>query len=343
MHRLFERSSDCHRLADTLHRSGQRRIRTGKLFKRKARDFGYDIVDNRFKTCSGSGNIVRNLIERKPYRQECRHFGNRIAGRFGCQCGRTADPGIHLDDGHPSVFGVDRELDVTTTRINTDFTQNRKRGVTHMLILFVGQRQCGRHGDTVSRVHTHRIEIFDRTDNDTVILFIADNLHLVLFPPKQRLFDQNLVDRTCLQPLLRQFPELVDVVRDTASAAGKCKRSANDQREAYLFGSLHRFVHIVGVFAFGQIHPDFDHRLFEDLSILPFLDRLGVCAQKLHPVQHPLFVHFHCDIQCCLPSHRRQNRIDLLFFDDLVNDIFLNRFNIRSVGKFGIGHNRGGV
>ncbi|MCW7293780.1 hypothetical protein [Escherichia coli] len=38
----------------------------------------------------------------------------------------------------------------------------------------------------------HRIKVFDRADDDAVVVFITHHFHLVLFPADQRLINQQL-------------------------------------------------------------------------------------------------------------------------------------------------------
>ena len=212
-----------------------------------------------------------------------------------------------------------------------------------MLILFVSQSQCGCHGNTVPGMHTHRIKVLNGTDDDAVIFLVTDNFHLILFPSKQRLFNQNLVDRTRFQSQLCELFIFVNIVRNTASPARKGKRGTDNQRKADLFGSLHRFIHIVSILTFRKIHADFDHRLFKRLPVFTLLNRFGMRSQKFYTIQHPFFIHCHRNIQCSLSTHGRQDGIDFLFFDNLVNHIFMNRFNVRTVCKFRVCHNRCGI
>ena len=44
-------------------------------------------------------------------------------------------------------------------------------------------------------MHAHGIEILDRTDDDDVVLPVADHFEFVLFPAQERLFDQAVAGR----------------------------------------------------------------------------------------------------------------------------------------------------
>ena len=51
-------------------------------------------------------------------------------------------------------------------------------------------------------------------------------------------------------------------------------------------------------------------------------------------------MHTHGDIESGLPTHRRQDSIDILFFNDLCDHLFGDRFDIGTVSEFRIGHDR---
>jgi hypothetical protein len=86
--------------------------------------------------------------------------------------------------------GIDRELHVRAAGVDADLAQHRDRRVAHDLVFLVGQRLRRRDRDRVAGVHAHRVEVLDRADDDAVVLLVAHDLHLELFPAEQRLLDQ---------------------------------------------------------------------------------------------------------------------------------------------------------
>ena len=50
-------------------------------------------------------------------------------------------------------------------------------------------------------MNTHRIEVFNRANNDAITRTIAHNLHLVLFPALDALFNKNLGNRRKVKTL----------------------------------------------------------------------------------------------------------------------------------------------
>ena len=150
-----------------------------------------------------------------------------------------------------------------------------------MLILFICQCQCRGDGDRIPCMYTHRVKIFNRTDDDAVVCTITDHFHLVLFPAQQRLFDENLRDRGGFQSPLDDLLVLIHIVGDTGTATGEGVGGTDDEGETNLFGGLKCFVHIVGIAGDGQIHTDLDHSLLEGLSVFAFLDCFRIGSEEL--------------------------------------------------------------
>ena len=192
LHRFGEAASDRHDLADRFHRGRQLVFRSLELLEREARDLGDDIVDSRFETGrGGAGDLVLDFVERVTHRQLRGDACDREAGGLRCQRGRPRHARVHLDHDQSTVGGIDRELDVRTAGFDTDLAQHLDAGGAHDLVFLVGQRQRGRDGDAVAGMHTHRIDILDRADDDAIVLAVAHHLHLVFFPTEERFLDQH--------------------------------------------------------------------------------------------------------------------------------------------------------
>ena len=196
LERLLERAADGHRLADRLHLHGQFGVGLGELFEGPARDLGHDVVDRRLKARQRfAGDVVLDLVEAVSDSQLGSDLGDGEAGGLRGQSAGARHARVHLDDDHAARFRIDRELDVRAPGLNADLPHDGDRGVAHPLILFIGQRLNWCDGDRVTRVHAHRVEILDRTDDHDVIRHVAHHLHLVFLPPEDRLLEQNFVDR----------------------------------------------------------------------------------------------------------------------------------------------------
>ena len=105
--------ADGHDLAHRLHRGGQIGLCTGIFFEGKAGDLGDHIVDGGFERGRGrTGNVVHQLIKGVADGQTGRDLGNGKARRLGGQGRGARHAGVHLDDDHAAILGIDRELDV---------------------------------------------------------------------------------------------------------------------------------------------------------------------------------------------------------------------------------------
>ena len=61
----------------------------------------------------------------------------------------------------------------------------------------------------VAGVNAHRIEVFDRADDDDVVLQVAHDLELELFPADDGFFDQDRVHRAQIQPALNDALQIL--------------------------------------------------------------------------------------------------------------------------------------
>ncbi len=71
----------------------------------------------------------------------------------------------------------------------------RDRHIAQVLIFDVGQSLCRSNRDRIAGVHAHRVEVFDRADDDDVVVQVAHHLELVFLPAEDRFFDQDLRNR----------------------------------------------------------------------------------------------------------------------------------------------------
>ena len=97
----------------------------------------------------------------------------------------AGNAGVHLDDDHPAVVGIDAELDVRTARVHADLADDLERGVAHELVFLVRQRLGRRDRDAVSGMDAHGVEVLDGADDDHVVLRVAHHLELVLLPARR--------------------------------------------------------------------------------------------------------------------------------------------------------------
>ena len=183
LQRFLERPADRHRLTNGLHLRRQHRARRRKLLKGKSWTLHDHIVEHRLergrrRPC----DIVREFVEPVADRELGADARNRKTGGLRRERRAARHARVHLNDHHIAVRRVHRELDIAPAGVDPDLANHLDRGVTHRLILTVGQRHRRCHGDRIARVHTHRIDVLDRTDNHHVVGMITHDFELILFP-----------------------------------------------------------------------------------------------------------------------------------------------------------------
>src|SRR5439155_21749090 len=137
---------------------------------------------------------------------------------------------IHFNDNHAAVVRVDGELDVRPARLHAHGANDGEALVAHDLEFLVGEGLDGRDGDGVAGVHAHRIEVFDRADDDAVVGLVAHHFHLVFLPAEQGFFDEDFRDGREVHAALGEFVELFAVVSDAAAGAAQGECGPDDER-----------------------------------------------------------------------------------------------------------------
>src|SRR6185437_4656365 len=171
---LSKTSSNGHYLADAFHLQAKRIVGALELIEIPARYLDDNIVLYGLEISGGSaGDLVLQLIQRIPDGQFGGDLGDRITRRLRREGRAPADTGVDLDGDDLFRLRIQGELYVTTTGEITQIPHHHDGGIAHQLKSGVAERHCRRYGDRVSRMDAHRIEIFDRADDDDVIVRIA--------------------------------------------------------------------------------------------------------------------------------------------------------------------------
>ena len=347
LQRFLKRAADRHHLADRFHLRGQPIVGLLEFLECEPRYLDHDVIDRRLERGRGqpAGDVVGELVQRVTHRKLGGNLGDRKAGRLRRERRGARHARIHLDDDHPAVVGVDRELDVRAAGVDADLAQHRDRGVAHDLVFLVGQRLRRRDGDRIAGVHTHRIDVLDRADDDAVVLLVADNFHLELLPAEQRFLDQQLVRRRSGEAALAHLDELVLVVRDAAAGTAQRERGPDHRRETDLRLHLERLLEVVRDARARGAEADARHRRLEFLAVLRLVDRFlgGADQLDIELVQHALAREVERAVQRRLATHRRQQRVRPLALDDLRDHRPGDRLDVRDVRHLRIRHDRGGI
>ena len=344
LERFLERPADRHRLADAFHLGRQVGVGLGEFLEGESRHLRDHVVDRRLETgLRLAGDIVGQFVEPVADGQLGRDLGDGEAGRLGGQRAGTAHTGIHLDDDHPAVVGMDRELDIRAARLDADLADHGQRGVAHVLVFFVGQRLRRGHRDRVARVDAHGIEVLDRADDHDVVVLVAHHLHLVLFPAEHGFFEQHLVDRRRGQPPGYLIAEILHVVGDARTGPAQREAGTHDAGQADLLHHPSRIFQVPDGLAAAHAQADLLHGRLELVALLRLGDHLGRGADHLavELLEHAVPGEVHGQVQAGLPAQRRQQGVGPFLFDDLGHDFPGERLDVGAVGRRGIGHDRG--
>ena len=339
---FLEGAANGHDLTHGFHLGGQAGVGLGEFLEGEPGDLGDHVVDGRLERSRGdaAGDFVAQLIQGVAYRQLGRDLGDREAGGLGGQRRGAGHPGVHLDDDHAAGVRIHPELHVGAAGFHTDFTQDCQRGVPHDLVFLVGEGLGRGHGDGVTGVHTHGVEVLDGADNDAVVVFIPDNFHLVLFPADQGFVDQQFVGRGQVQTTSTDFLELVAVVGNTAAGAAHSEGRADDAREADVVSHFPGFFHGMGDGGPRTLEADLLHGLVEAVTVFGFINGVGVGADHFHAVlfQNAVALEVQGAVQRGLAAHGGQQRIRLLFLDDLLDGLPGDRLDVGGIGHDRVGH-----
>ncbi len=341
--------ADCHGLADRFHRRRQDLLGAGKFFKCEARDFGHDIVDRRLEgsRCRAAGNIVGDLVQGESNREFRRDFGDWKTGCLGGQRRGARDAGIHFNHDHAAILWIDRELHVGAAGLDADLAQHRERGVAHGLIFLIGQGQRRGDGNRIAGVHAHRVDVFDRADDDAIVRLVADNLHFEFLPAEHAFLDQNLVRRRGVDSPLYDLDVFRLVIGNAAAGSAHGEGRPYDRGQADVIEDGKRLRQGFDLIRARRRKADAGHRLAEKLAILGHVDGRGAGADHFHLefFEHSHFFQGERAVERGLAAHGRQQREAAgnsvaLLADDLGDDFRRDRLEVSAIGHVRIGHDR---
>ena len=221
---LGEVPPESHSFANGLHGGRELTISQWELLKRKARHLHHDIVQ-----CWLEGgrrdprDVVGDLVEAISQRQLRRDLGNRKAGRLGGQSRASGDSRVHFNHDDAPGLGVHRELNVAPTSINTDQTNDRDPDVSEALVLTVCEGESRCDCDRITRVDAYWVDILNGADHHGVVRRVSHEFELILFPPQNRLFQQNLGGGALMETVGDHPNQLITVVGETRTKTTHCE------------------------------------------------------------------------------------------------------------------------
>ena len=273
--------------------------------------------------------------------QQRRHPGDREAGGLGGQGRGAGGAGVDLDHHDPAALGVMGELDVGAAD-DLDRLDDRVGILLQLLLQGRGDRQHRRGAVAVAGVDAHRIDVLDEADGDHLVVGIAHDLQLQLFPAQHRFLHQHLVDQAGGQAAGDDDPQFLQIFDQAAAGAAHRVGRADDDRIAELGGDL------LGVFegrdggAARHLDAEAVHGLLEGDAVLAALDGVDVDADDLDPValKDPGAIQFGGEVEARLAAEVGEDGIGALGGDDLFQGLDVERLDIGDIGGGRIGHDR---
>jgi hypothetical protein len=194
-------------------------------------------------------------------------------------------------------------------------------------------------------MHAHRVEVFDRADDDAIVVSVAHHLHLELFPPQHGFLDQDFVGGRSVDAAFDDLDEFRFGVGRAAAGAAEGEGGADDRGQANIIERAQRVRQGLGLHRARRFQPDPVHGLAEAAAILRLVDGLGRGADHFDVefCKRALAAQRQRAIQRGLSAHGRQQRKaagnDVAFLlDDLGDDLGGDRLDIGRIGQFRIGH-----
>ncbi len=240
---LLEGAADGHHLPHGLHGGGEKVLGPRELFKGPARNLDHAVVNGGFKGGVGlTGDVVVDLVQGESHRQLGRNLGDGKARGLGGQGRGAGDPGVHFDDHHLAVFGVDGKLNVGAAGFHPDFPDDGDGRIPHGLVLPVGEGLGRGHGDGIAGVHPHGVQVFDGADDHHVVLEIPHHFQFEFLPAHHRLFQHHLGDHAGCKAFRGQEFQVLQVVGDAAAGAPQGEAGPHDDGVADVRGGRHGLI-----------------------------------------------------------------------------------------------------
>ncbi len=77
-------------------------------------------------------------------------------------------------------------------------------------------------------MHTHGVNIFNRTDDDAIVGGVAHHFHFIFFPAENRLFNQHFGGGRRVETRFHDVEKFIAVIGNAAASAAERKRGADD-------------------------------------------------------------------------------------------------------------------
>ena len=296
-----------------------------------ARYLAHDVVQCRFE--EGGGRLCHRILQFEEPVAQSELGGDerqRIACGLRCQCRRTAQSGVDLNDAVVLRLRVERILHVAFAHdadVSDDFDGKR----TQFVIFAVREGLRGSHHNAFARVDAQRVEVLHVADGDAVVETVPDHFILYFLPSLQRLFHQHL--RGERESLLGLCLQLLLVFAETGTQSAQGISSPQYDGEAHFSRSHTHFLYRTASLALDGLHPYLVKPFDEEVAVLCVDDGLHWRSEHFHTVllQHTLAVKLHTAVQSRLSAEAQHDTIRAFLLDDAFHELRRHRLEIDSV------------
>ncbi len=153
---------------------------------------------------------------------------------------------------------------------------------TVLQLLANGQHGSGAEG--VPGVHAHGVDVFNKTDCDKVVVGIAHDFELKLFPAQHAFFDQNLTHEAGGDSAFGNQAQFFEVINNTATGSphGVCR--TNHNRIPQISCDLFSIFDAIDGSAFRHFYAETIHRLLELNTVFSAFNGIKFHANYLDAV-----------------------------------------------------------
>ena len=131
-------------------------------------------------------------------------------------------------------------------------------------------------------MHAHRVEIFNRANDNAIVRFIANNFHFKFFPTQNAFFNKHFIRWRGVDAAFDDFNELGLIISDAAASAAKRERRAYDGGQTNVFKSSKRGRKRFDVMGARRRQANFRHGFAEELSVFRLIDRVRSSANHFN-------------------------------------------------------------
>ena len=194
-------------------------------------------------------------------------------------------------------------------------------------------------------MNSHRVEVLNRTDDHNVVIEVTHDLHLVLFPTNNRLFDQDFGGWRLVKTTANEQVEFIAVVSDRRTASAHREARTDQAGKTDFFHNLAGVGHSLNRFAVADVQAARVHGLLESIAVFRFVDRISVGSDHLDAMffQNSFGGEVHGQVERRLATQCWQQRVRFFFGNDLFYDLPFKRLDISPFSCSRVGHDGGRV